>query len=93
MWPRVLDAGGAAGVSSRNYERSDPEQVGDVNARSTRESSVSARLGAATRARLDQLRTGTHDGCGGGPRIAYMCRTVGVLQLRKAVRSTDQTGA
>jgi putative transposase len=45
-----------AGVSNRNYQHTALEAVGEVAARSTRKSTVSARFVAATRARLDELR-------------------------------------
>ena len=49
-------AAALAGVSTRNYQRAALEQVGEVAARSTAKSTVSARFVAATRARLDELR-------------------------------------
>lgn len=49
-------AAALAGVSTRNYQHTALEQIGDVAARSTRKSTVSARFVAATRARLDELR-------------------------------------
>ncbi|MFN0090911.1 MAG: transposase [Acidimicrobiales bacterium] len=49
-------AAALAGVSTRNYQRAALEQVGEIAARSTAKSTVSARFVAATRARLDELR-------------------------------------
>jgi putative transposase len=49
-------AAALAGVSTRNYQHTALEAVGDVAARSTAKSTVSARFVAATRARLDELR-------------------------------------
>ncbi|MEZ5232072.1 MAG: IS256 family transposase [Acidimicrobiales bacterium] len=49
-------AAALAGVSTRHYQHAALEQVGDVAARSTAKSTVSARFVAATRARLDELR-------------------------------------
>ncbi|MGE0727578.1 MAG: transposase [Acidimicrobiia bacterium] len=49
-------AAALAGVSTRNYQHAALEAVGDVAARSTAKSTVSARFVAATRARLDELR-------------------------------------
>lgn len=49
-------AAALAGVSTRNYPHAALEQVGDVAARSTAKSTVSARFVAATRARLEELR-------------------------------------
>jgi putative transposase len=45
-----------AGVSTRTYNEVALEPLGDVAARSTTKSTVSARFVAATRARLDELR-------------------------------------
>ncbi|MGE0732585.1 MAG: hypothetical protein AB7O92_31090 [Acidimicrobiia bacterium] len=50
-------AAALAGVSTRNYQHAALEQVGDVAARSTAKSTVSARFVAATRARLEEFRT------------------------------------
>src|SRR5215213_7860677 len=49
-------AAALAGVSTRNYPHAALEAVGELAARSTRKSTVSARFVAATRARLDELR-------------------------------------
>ena len=51
-----------AGVSTRTYQEVALEQVGDVAARSTGKSTVSARFVTATRARLDELRERTLTG-------------------------------
>ncbi|MFN0091461.1 MAG: transposase [Acidimicrobiales bacterium] len=49
-------AAALAGVSTRSYQHAALEQVGDIAARSTAKSTVSARFVAATRARLEELR-------------------------------------
>src|SRR6187455_143081 len=49
-------AAALAGVSTRSYPHAALEAVGDVAARSTAKSTVSAKFVAATRARLDELR-------------------------------------
>jgi transposase-like protein len=49
-------AAALAGVSPRNHRHVALEAVGDIAARSTAKSTVSARFVAATRARLDELR-------------------------------------
>jgi len=49
-------AAALAGVSTRNYQHAALEQIGEVAARSTAKSTVSARFVTATRARLDELR-------------------------------------
>jgi putative transposase len=49
-------AAALAGVSTRNYQLAALEAVGDLAARSTAKSTVSARFVAATRARLDEIR-------------------------------------